>query len=364
MKPKQSIHLAICLLTVVCLNTGCQSGFLKKPDFGKLAFWKGTNLRLASNTDDIPPPSAHFSPDAGEGSQTKDELKAKMDEIIADARKTKTDSADPIRKPYSLDSIDPKLADREKAKPESNDFVLSDKIKQFQSTTNKALTATENTINKAAGAVESTANQFNGWKNTLQDSSKNQIKQVAQQLTNGANQAISQTSNSLNQFSKSAYDSINQTVSTVKNSIDNSFQPPAGSAVVKNPFSDQKPAASNAMAGNDFVMKDKTASKPQAGNSKAVENNFAKNQLVPNTIQQSSFNANIKKDVSSALQPKTSSQSAPTTYPSTGFEAFSPVQRSKSESSDVFKIPASLLRGDSSFSPGSTRPLRPSTTNN
>ena len=359
MKPYHSIRFAICLLTVVSLNTGCQSGFLKKPDFGRLAFWKGSEMRLASKSDDVLPPSAHFSPDAGEGSQPKDDIKASVEQILAEAKKNKSNASDPIRKPYSLDSIDPKIAEREKAKSESNDFVLSDKVKQFQAATSKAIAKTENTINQATGAVESTANQFNGWKNNLQDSSKNQIKQVAQQLTNQANDAISTTSNSLKQITQSTTDSINQSVSTVKNSIDNSFQGAASGKVVKNPFSDR-----GAPAGNDFVSKYKTAATTSGGKlepaSTSTMNQFPNDQLAPNSIQQSSFNANINKNTATVLQPKSKSQPA-TAYPSTGFEEFSPVSRENSGSPDVFKIPASLLRGNSTFSPGSTRPLRPNT---
>lgn len=389
MKPNKLVKLAICLLTIVTLNSGCQSGLIKKPELGRLAFWKNDNLRLAAKSNDIPPPSAHFSPDSSsQGSASKDEMKANIDQIIANAKSGKADaskmidskmseakmieskiaeakSTDPIRKPYSLDSINPNLNDR-KTEKQSNDFVLNDKVKSFQAATTNTFNAAKNKISQTTNSIKESNNSFVGWQNTLQQSDTNPINTVAQQINSQAKSAVASTSDSLKQFSAAAGDSLNKTVSSVSNSLDNSFQSAANKQVIKNPFSSGTQATASA---SDFVSKYKSAAENTIESAKqgalAIKNEALNNKpLVPNNpIQQSSFNANINKSTAAILQPNTNDKAPATSYPSTGFGSFTPVKNDKETASPV-QIPASLLRGTSSFSPGSTRPLRPSQSGN
>ena len=63
----KSMSLAVCLIAVSTFAfSGCRSGGLTKPDFGKLAFWKKAE---GSATSTPPPPARHFDPSPIDGAQ-------------------------------------------------------------------------------------------------------------------------------------------------------------------------------------------------------------------------------------------------------------------------------------------------------
>ncbi len=372
MKPTFKIILLLFVSAGVLLS-GCQSGFIKQPDLsrlkpdlsrlkpdlsrikkpnlGRLAFWKNENLRLAAKKDEVLPPSVHFSPDTKEGSGTKNKMKASIDQIIAEAKKSKSEnqsvSTDPIRKPYSLKSIDSKVGD---SATTSNDFV-SKKLNQIQSTTSQALGAAENVAKNTESAVANAANTFSGWKNTLQESSQDQVKQIAGEFKSQTKNTIANTGKTLNQFVGDSEKAVNTTVSNVKNSIDNAFQ---ASSKAANSFL-AKPRTKTAIlspiaeqsASNDFNSKYKQVSQGQE----------AEKPNGRSSIQQSSFDAELKKN---SLQPVR--QASATQYPSTSFAKFQPLSPAgKGDQLKSLEVPPQLLRGNASFSPGSTKPLRPVT---
>lgn len=118
MKTKQIPNLLLlsALVGLISFSSGCQSGFTK-PDLNRLAFWKKDDIRLAARrADDLAPPSSHFDPEPTDGgsstrssgsstrvaassaTQTRDELQARVDNILAKANKKK--AADSLKKPF------------------------------------------------------------------------------------------------------------------------------------------------------------------------------------------------------------------------------------------------------------------------
>ena len=355
MKLTGNFSFVICVSSAILL-TGCQSGFIKKPDFGRLAFWKNENLRLAARKDDIPPPSAHFSPDTGEGGEMSDELKSNIDQIIADARMSKTkamaSNEQPIRKPYSLDSIDPKVNEQE---ARSNDFV-SEKLNKIQSAASQALNATENVIKDTGEVVENTANSFVGIKDSFKMASQAKLQQVSDGIKNQANTAVAKTGESINQFARNSEAAVNQTVANVKNSLDNSFQ--AAKNVITNPYAattDQQ-SSSLTTVGPEATTKDFVSRYKQAAEQFGKQTAAASNSKT--AVQQSSFDAELKTKTNEMAPPE--SQPKATQYPSTSFGKFQPLKPADEKTDvDSLKIPPQLLRGTGTFSPGSTKPLRP-----
>lgn len=382
MKYTFKISLAF-IVSSMMLFTGCQSGFLTKPDLGKLAFWKNDQIRLAAKNEDIPPPSRHFSPDPGEGSETRNELKSNIDGILAKSKQegsaTKQEGSEtktePIRKPYGLASAKPQGSDK---KSSPNDFELNKKLDQIHSKTNQALSATEKAIGNANSFVSKTtqniksasnafsgsANSFAGWQNKLKTSGENQIQKVANEFKNQASQTVSYASNSINQLTSNAKTSVGNSIANVTNSLDNAFKPDnvisndyfsrnkstAGKPQESDTAKNESPATSAQFQKNEFGSKYKQVAeqfgKPNVGQS-----------LNSSSIQQSSFNTEVE---SGATEKQLVAAASPTKYPSTSFGKFKPIAKPKPKSEDeTFKIPPQLLRGSSSFSPGSVKPLRP-----
>ena len=371
MKQIFKISLAICISTT--LLTGCQSGLIKNRDFGRLAFWKNESLRLASKSDDIPPPSRHFSPDPGEGSATRDELKSNVDQILAQSKKSQTQgseskSSDPIRKPYSLDA----LASKEGSGSKSNDFVLNKKLDKIQSAANNAFQATEKAVGNASKVInnateiakttsngfQGTGGAFTGWQNNLKNSAESQIQNATDQFKGQVNRTVGAATNSINHLKSNSVAALNNSLGTVKNSLDNAFQPPNNA----NAFTGKASAVSS---------KNNVAAKGTSGTLSPIDSPVAKTDFVSQyknatkqfasknpsekigSVQQSSFDS-ASDSPSSKLMPVASD--IPSKYPSTSYGQFKPVDRSERES---LQIPPQLLRGKSSFSPGSTKPLRP-----
>ena len=436
MKPTQPILFVTCMTFAVVCTGGCQSGFMKKPNLGKLAFWNNDNLQLAAKDDDVPPPSRHFSPDPAtpsggsatkqiaksQGSQNRNNTKADIDKIIANSKKASNDAleiakstadsvAAPIRKPYSLKSIDPKINPGADLKNASNDFALKNSAKDFNAAAASAIaSAKESATDSVAAAgknLESPKNVFNGWKNDFQQATQKTIQQVGGELPSSANKALASAASTVGQASKTATSTLAKTASAVKDSVDNSFKP-GKTLVVKNPYSDAKPVDSNGIS--DSINKiSQGASQRKAELSSMAEKfvaagtsstaklsqSFTANPLVPKaTSTKNDFAISTSTSDSSTSSGSTTStnllQPQPTRtadasilpgssstgqtsslYPTTGFESFAPIKRTAAQSSidslegsDVYKIPASLLRGDSSFAPGSTKPLRPSQSQN
>lgn len=424
MKPKRNTKLIAFSLTTMSLLCGCQSGFtLRKPDLSRLAFWKNDELSLASRRDDIPPPSAHFAPD-GEMAQAKDDLKSSIDDIIAEAKRnqqaTAENAAESIRKPYSLDSIDPKLSLNHS---KSTEDALNETLQQFKSTSDNAFKTAEKVVSQGSAKAEETTNMFNGWNNTFQPSNENAVKNVAQNLQGQAEQIAGNATNSFNSFAKSATsavsNTVNNTVSTVSNSVDNSFQPSGTAAVVSNPFARSNQLESKAPTAPTAATAPVAATAPEAPTAPVAptmaktdpaptnSNDFSSdfNQMMkmaeskqplaerigiskspsPNLpepatgVQQSSFNTapSVTKQATNAiLQPLTarsnstgSSSSTASQYPTTSFGVIrskngssskitTGTTSSKTDDSGII-VPPHLLRGEGNFSPGSTRPLRP-----
>ena len=456
MKPSNQLKLATFSLTVLALS-GCQSGAFRKPDLGRLAFWKQDELSLASKRDELPPPSHHFSPDNGfadQGSATKSqshgaELKSSIDDIIAEAKRTqqaKADAAanaaksanaaaealtDPIRQPYTLDKIDPKLSLKNS---ESTQKALNE-LQQFGSgSKNEFASATKSIADKANAALKNTTGSVDDLKNSFQASAGSGLKNAAEKLTSKAGSAANDAGSTLKNIAQHTQSSFGNTIENARSKIDNSFQP-AGSKVVSNPFaaSNNKSESSVISAsldpgGNDFASRFNQA---LAETETAISKSTARagqtaNQFISKTttstpdfsnesgVRQSSFDGAVSKTSAAILEPLTSqtttttttqpfrstatqplrstppqSQSSvshsnsmfdkpptrtasaanqyPTTssgttqYPSTSYGVIKPMNTSteSTSSGSSFQVPTHLLRGEGSFSPGSTRPLRP-----
>ena len=460
MKPSNQFKLATFSLTVLVLMSGCQSGAFPKPDLGRLAFWKQDELSLASKRDDIPPPSHHFSPDNGfadQGSASKEkaggsELKASIDEIIAEAKRTQQAKADAaadatagavdkvtnaisgaVSKPYSLDKIDPKLS-------LNHSESTAKALQQFGSATKNTLAAsTESIGGKTTDAVKNTANALGDLKNSFQASAGSSLKNASEQLKNQTGNVIGKTASTLNNIAEKSQTTFGQTIEDVRTNVDNSFKPVA-TKVVANPFaasnnkseSSLLPASSNP-GSNDFAARFNQAladtesaiaksTAPSGSPTPTKKAGQTINQFVSQPsrtistpdfaegsgVRQSSFDGSVSKTTAAILQPvatqpvatktttpiqpfqstasqplrapattQTQPQSTPSTstqaptrtassasqYPTTSYGVIKPMKNSTEEatssSDDSFQVPQHLLRGEGSFSPGSTRPLRP-----
>ncbi len=370
MKPR-NIFYQIAAATVggaLIMATGCQSGF-SKPDLNKLAFWKKDELKLASRADDIPPPSAKFNPDQKDAMKngSKEQLQASVDAIVAEAKKNRENPQDPIRKPYSLDSIDSKLAGGD-SKDKPNDFVLSEKLSRIQTTTNNALATTENAVKQTGAMIENTSNSLAGLKNELQSDGERKIADASNFLKSQADSAISTTGAAVNSLARTTETTIDSTVSSVKNSIDNSFQPRAGSgsSLVTNPYANSKTSNSNNFGETEADESD------LAGNldSSPMVDKPQSSPLSPQSaVHQSSFDSEKDRNSVGLLEPVESGVSemasrtgvgTPTKYPTTPYGKIRPIgQAGSGTASGALEIPYQLLRGTSTYSPGSTTALQP-----
>lgn len=350
------------------LAVGCQSGF-SKPDLNKLAFWKKEELKLASRSDDIPPPSAKFDPEKNDSMKTgtKEQLQASVDAIVAEAKKNRENPPEPIRKPYSLDSIDPKLAGSD-SNSKSNDFVLSEKLNQIQSTTNSALATTENVVKQTGAMIENTSNSFAGLKNELQSNGEPTIADASNFLKAQADSAIATTGTAVDSLAKTTEATTDSSVSAVRNSMDNSFQPRTGTSasVVTNPYTSSRKSDSNDFGAS---ASDESGLVVSSDSSPLVDSPQSSRLSPQSDVQQSSFDSVKGKSSTGLLQPVASDVSemsartaavAATNYPTTPFGIIRPrVQADVGTASDTMEIPEHLLRGTSTYSPGSTRVLQP-----
>ena len=114
MKPTyfSKFRLPTILLFAVLLSApGCQPRNFLKPNFSKMAFWNGDKMNLA--TKKLPPPSSQFAPEpTGTVSETVDseaqEIPQQVNALARDADPSLNKGL--IRKPYSLESINPNIA--------------------------------------------------------------------------------------------------------------------------------------------------------------------------------------------------------------------------------------------------------------
>ncbi len=237
--------LAAMIGSVLIISTGCQSGMFTKPDLNRLAFWKKENLQLASRTQEIPPPSSHFDPDTKElDGDTKEQIEASITRLAQDAKRDAAGQSGLIRKPYSLDTVNPKIAGNspvsdQPAASGTNEPDLSRKLNQLQTASNDAMRTADNAVKQTGAQIEDSARTLADLKKKLQADSDQAFNEASKSLQDNAGQVVDSTTEAVNQFSSSTANTVNQTVSNVKQSFDNTFQPPASpssSSHVSNPY--------------------------------------------------------------------------------------------------------------------------------
>ena len=379
----QKLVLAALICSFSVINAGCKSGGIK-PDLSSIAFWKKDNVQLASRN--VPPPSAHFSPDRGSSSKSianananEQQLKSSVDAIIAEAKRNKALPKDPVRKPYSLDSIESKIGEAKKA---TNDFVGDPSLQTLQQSASTAFQGSANKISQAGKLAQNPADAMKGLAGGIQKQGNHAASQIASGMSEGlARQANNVVSGSGGMID-SATNGIKQMANEVQEATDNSFQPRAveGPQLERNPYlgalnnvnekvltaaASTNPAVTQGLAQKVSSAKENLA---QAVNNVSVpaSGSANKNNLPTTTeIQQSSFNSSLQ-NVSNALKPLDNAaagqagkivvpaQPPISSYPSTPFGAIKPVQAQPASS-----LPNALLNGKTHFAPGSTKPLQP-----
>ncbi len=287
MKPYQNTQFRVSsiLVVMILVLTGCHSGGFKKPDFGRLAFWKKDDLRLASRGEALPPPSTHFDPEPTNtgpvsrnksdlDSKTRQDIQEKVDRILANARNSNAGNIDPIRKPYGTDS-DAKTEKKDRfafnTKDNSTEISaearndIQAKLDALKASAKKRAEQSNEFAADAAGSLGETK-PIAGWKNDFQlpanlnaavqdqpksetESTQNSLDarqaadstatafggataEVYQSANQAAGDMASSAENQINRFAQSATNSIESARQNLKNAADNSFQP----ARVQNSF--------------------------------------------------------------------------------------------------------------------------------
>ena len=107
--------LTILLFAILLSAPGCQTRNFLKPNFSKMGFWNRDKMNLA--TKKLPPPSSQFAPEpTGTANETVDsseqEFQQKVNDLAGGVQNEKEATLNNglIRKPYSLDSMNPQLA--------------------------------------------------------------------------------------------------------------------------------------------------------------------------------------------------------------------------------------------------------------
>lgn len=371
--PLSRIQYVAAGLLLVTVTAGCQSGLGLKPDLDKLAFWKKDELKLASRGNDLPPPSAHFNPESmggKNGEVDKQQLQESVNAIVAEAKRHQNSSTEPGRKPYSLDSVQAKpripndSGDSSSSSQSSNGFVLRKGLDKIQTATNDTLARTEQVIKNTGNVVEDSTNSLTDWKNDFQARSERTVAAASNTLKSTKDNVVDSATTAVNSLASTAQDTIDSSVSTVQEAVDNSFAPRDSKHTVSNPYAgkSKKPGGATEHLA---VVKDRSIAESKTPAATIQQSSFDSvgsvgSPLQPVQAAESKVNAAAESDESAK-----SAGSAGGGYPSTPYGEFRPRSATGSTSSASSSatgspsIPPQLLRGDSSWSPGSTATLRP-----
>ncbi len=210
--PNRTVAMSTCLMAFLLLAmTGCKSGMFKKPDlsglkgpdFSSLAFWK-------KDQSEVPPPPAHHfepAPASGQvaGSKSSD-IQSKFSEMARSARMQKEENmAEPIRKPYSLGSVDgSELNNRNSFDTEDNAKAVSyvpeldATVEQAQQDFNSAVANTKQAVDNTATTAADTASK---WKNDFALPGKiSESQSTAANLRNNFSAQLDDANRRLNGF--------------------------------------------------------------------------------------------------------------------------------------------------------------------
>ncbi|MCH2180523.1 MAG: hypothetical protein MK108_00830 [Mariniblastus sp.] len=130
MKPTIFSHFrlpTLLLFTVIFSVPGCQTSKFPLPSLPGMSIWSGDKMDLTPRKLDTP--SSQFHPEFANSeeapaSSAREDVQQKVDELIRSAEKEKQHSNQnqPLRQPYSLESIDPKMSQADTDLESNNSF--------------------------------------------------------------------------------------------------------------------------------------------------------------------------------------------------------------------------------------------------